>query len=110
MLDEASLRKELEKTARDIVSRKFWRILDVALFLGFSRNHTDMIVDKKGCHISRIAGKRHVYAIDVLELFEKQAGMSFPKLSAKWYKDFEIAPPKNTTGQRQLGGNESGSR
>lgn len=97
MLDEASLRKELEKVARDIVSRKFWRILDVALFLGLSRNYTDMIVDKKGYHISRIGGKRHVYAIDVLELFEKQTSMNFPELSAKWYKDFKIAPPENTT-------------
>ncbi len=98
MLDEASLRKELEKVARHIVSRKLWCILDVALFLGFSRNYTDMFVDKKDCHVVRIGGKRHVYAIDVLKLFEKQAGMSFPELSIKWYKDFEIAPPENITG------------
>ena len=93
MLPEETIRKDLEKTARDIVSRKFWNILDVALFLGYSRNNVDLIVDKRRFHTHRIGGIKHLYAIDVLAIFEEQSDMEFPDLAAKWYDIFKIKPP-----------------
>lgn len=93
MLDDERIRVDLEKVAKDIVSRKFWNILDVALFLGYSRNNVDLIVDKRGFHIHRIGGIKHLYAIDVLALFEEQSDIEFPDLAAKWYDIFKIKPP-----------------
>ena len=93
MLDDEKILADLEKTARDIVSRKFWNILDVALFLVYSRNNIDLIADKRSLFILYKGGIKHLYAIDVLELFEEQSGIKFPDLAAKWYNAFKIKPP-----------------
>ena len=93
MLDDERIRVDCERVARDILSRKFWPFLDVALFLGYSRNNIDLIADKRRFYIYRLGGKKHLYAIDVLALFEEQSGMEFPDLAAKWYDIFKINPP-----------------
>ena len=93
MLDEAIIRKDLEKIARDIVSKKLWPVLDAAIFLGYSRNNMDMIIDRENLYTIRVGGRKHIYAIDILKLFERQTGMTFPELEAQWYRDHRLPPP-----------------
>ena len=92
MLDEATVRADLEKTAKKIICQETWPIYKVAEFLGYSRNYIDMVLEKKKCIIVRKGGRKHVYAIDVLEMFERQNGFEFPEPRAQWCKKFKITP------------------
>ena len=90
MLSEKEIRRDLEKTARQIVSRKTWPMMEAALFLGYSRQYIYMIVDKKGLFVIKAGGKCELYAIDILEIFEKNCGINFPDLADNWRKHHGI--------------------
>ena len=94
MLDEKSLRSDLEKTAVEILSQKFWPVADVAAFLGYQVQNVYLILDKQGCHAIRFGGKMQLYAYEVLLLFEQQCGIEFQELADQWFVRFKITPPR----------------
>jgi len=90
MLSEKAIRKDLEITARQIISRKIWPVLDAAIFLGYSRNYMDMLITQRNLVVIRPGGRKNLYAIDILKIFEEINEFSFPELSDKWHADFKI--------------------
>lgn len=101
MLSEKEIRRDLEKIARQIVSRKTWPILEASFFLGYSRQHMYLIAEKKKLFLIKAGGKYELYAIDILKMFEENCGLNFSDLANKWKKHYGINassenPPKTS--------------
>jgi len=91
-LDETAVRKDLERTAREILSRKTWSVPEAAKHLGYSKNNMYIVLDKRGCMIKIEGGRQHVYGIDVFEIFSGQCGYKFEKLAAEWCVKYNMYP------------------
>ena len=89
-IDETAVRKDLEKTARKILSRKTWAVVDAAKLLGYSKNNMYIKLGKRRCMIVGVGGRQHVYAIDVFEIFQEQGGFEFPEIESQWRKTHGI--------------------
>jgi len=96
MLDEKTIRLDMEKTAREITGRKFWSLPECAGFLFYSYNNMDLILTKQNIYITLIGGKKHIYAIDLLSLFEARCGLEFPDLRREWCEFWKVNPAKKS--------------
>jgi hypothetical protein len=99
MLDEKTIRADLERTARQIVSRKLWPVQEASIFLGYSRTWMDTLIDRHEIITRQVGGRKHVYARDILEMFERDNGFEFPELRDRWNQAYKISDDDSDSGQ-----------
>lgn len=107
MLDQETIRADVEQLARKILSQKLWPIQEAAIFLGYSPGHMRQKVTtleiKRNLVVLVEGGARKLYAADILELLEENTGMTFPELRSAWFRKFGLTPPsgKSSNGETQ---------
>lgn len=99
MLDEKTIKADLERLARLIVSRKFWPVLEASAHLGYTRTWMDRLIDRHGIITVERGGRKHLYAADVLEMFEESCGFKFPELRERWHREHKVLLTDSDTGQ-----------
>ena len=97
MSGKAIKHQDLEKTARLIVSRKCWPVVETAQFLGYSRNYMDVLITRWDWAVTCPGGDKHIYAIDILDKFQEQNDVRFPELAMQWYRENKLDPPSGTS-------------